>query len=54
MNPGYYSDEAVKDLLAVKDGEIDFLKKQIESLTSHCNYLSDKVNKLTLNKCDCS
>jgi hypothetical protein len=27
MNPGYFSEEAVKDLLAVKNGEIDYLKK---------------------------
>ena len=54
MNPGYYSEEAVKDLLAIKQGEIDFLKKQVEILTSQCDCLSDTVSKLTIGSCTCS
>lgn len=43
MNPGYYSEEAVSDLLAVKDGEIDFLKKQNSKLQQRINLLEERL-----------
>lgn len=46
MNPGYYSETAVKDLLAVKTGEIDFLKQQIITLTNKCEMLALELAKL--------
>jgi hypothetical protein len=54
MNPGYFSEAAVKDLLAVKTGEIDFLKKQVEMLTSKCDSLSAELAKRSLVTCSCS
>lgn len=36
---GYYSADAVKDLLAVKEGEIDFLKSKIRTLETQNLYL---------------
>ena len=32
MEPGYYSNTAVKDLLAVKEGEILYLKQKVNEL----------------------
>lgn len=54
MNPGYFSEEAVKDLLAVKNGEIDYLKKTILLLTFECNSLREQVATLQEAKCSCS
>lgn len=54
MNPGYFSEEAVKDLLAVKNGEIDFLKKTIVLLTFERNSLQEQVANLQELKCSCS
>jgi hypothetical protein len=54
MNPGYFSEAAVKDLLAVKTGEIDFLRKQVELLTSKCDLLSAELARRDLVKCACS
>ena len=54
MNPGYFSEEAVKDLLAVKNGEIDFLKKTIVLLTFERNSLQEQVTNLQELKCSCS
>lgn len=42
MSNGYFSEAAVKDLLAVKNGEIDFLKKQIQNLIDKCNSLEQR------------
>lgn len=49
MNPGYYSETAVRDLLAVKTGEIDFLKQQINTLTNKCEMLALELAKLKAN-----
>ncbi len=54
MNPGYFSEEAVKDLLAVKNGEIDYLKKTILLLTFERNSLLEQVSNLQERKCSCS
>jgi hypothetical protein len=54
MNPGYFSDAAVRDLLAVKTGEIDFLKKQVESLMDKCNSLTAELGKRDSVECTCS
>jgi hypothetical protein len=54
MNPGYFSEEAVKDLLAVKNGEIDYLKKTIVLLTFERNSLQEQVTNLQELKCSCS
>ena len=45
MDAGYFSEAAVRDLLAVKNGEIDFLKKQITQLTAECTRLAELVHK---------
>lgn len=50
MNPGYFSETAVRDLLAVKTGEIEYLKKQIELLTAKCNLLAEELAKATSDK----
>jgi hypothetical protein len=51
MNPGYYSEAAVKDLLALKSGEIDYLKKQLleQSLLT-----AELQHKLRNCKCACT
>jgi hypothetical protein len=54
MNPGYFSEEAVKDLLAVKNGEIDYLKKTITLLTFERNSLQEQLAHLQETKCNCS
>lgn len=54
MNPGYFSEEAVKDLLAVKDGEIDYLKKTVTLLTFERNSLLEQIANLQARKCNCS
>ena len=54
MNPGYYSEEAVKDLLAIKNGEIDYLKKTIVLLTFERNSLLERVANLEETRCSCS
>lgn len=54
MNPGYFSEEAVKDLLAVKEGEIDYLKKTITLLTFERNSLLEQIAHLQERKCSCS
>lgn len=54
MNPGYYSEEAVKDLLAVKNGEIDYLKKTIVLLTFERNSLLEQIAKHQEIRCSCS
>jgi len=41
--PGYLSSDAVKLLLAVKEGEKDYLKKQIEALLDKIKYLEDRL-----------
>jgi hypothetical protein len=43
MNPGYYSEEAVSALLAIKDGEIDFIKKQNIKLQNRINSLEERL-----------
>lgn len=52
MNPGYFSEEAVRDLLAIKTGEIDYLKKVIQNLTDQNNSLQEKL--IRCDKCNCS
>jgi len=54
MNPGYFSEQAVKDLLAIKNGEIDFLKKRIDNLTIERNSLADELTQLHKLKGNCS
>jgi len=51
MDAGYFSDTAVRDLLAVKDGEIDFLKRQIEILKAQCDSLSLQLHNQECTKC---
>lgn len=54
MNPGYFSEAAVKDLLAIKTGEIEFLRRQVEILTSKCDSLSAELARKDIVKCSCS
>lgn len=54
MNPGYFSEAAVKDLLAIKEGEIDYLKKTITLLTFERNSLTEQIAHLQERKCNCS
>lgn len=42
MDPGYYSAQAVKDLLALKQGEIDYLIKELNKVSLQL----DKAKKL--------
>lgn len=53
MTSGYLSREAVNDLLAIKNGEIDFLRKQIETLTNKCDSLLDELSRKSEIKCTC-
>jgi hypothetical protein len=53
MNPGYFSEAAVKDLLAVKTGEIDFLKQQVAALTRKCDSLVEELEQAKLTVCTC-
>lgn len=39
MESGYLSREAVKDLLAVRDGELDYLRKQVHTLETSIELL---------------
>lgn len=54
MNPGYFSEAAVRDLLAIKTGEIEFLRKQVEILTARCESLCDELARRDPAKCSCS
>jgi len=54
MNPGYFSETAVKDLLAVKTGEIEYLKKVIEQLQVDNNSLQEQLIASRCSKCACS
>lgn len=46
MNAGYYSEQSVKDLLAVKDGTIQFLSKENQHLKNQLEHLQKRVEKL--------
>lgn len=54
MKPGYFSEEAVNDLLAVKQGEIDYLKKTVTLLTFERNSLLEQLANVQERKCSCS
>lgn len=54
MNPGYFSEAAVRDLLAIKTGEIYYLRKQVEILTSKCDSLTAELARRDSIKCSCS
>lgn len=41
--PGYLSSDAVKLLLAVKEGEKDFLRKQKEILENRVKHLEERL-----------
>jgi hypothetical protein len=43
MTSGYLSREAVNDLLAVKEGEKDFLKQQNKELQQRINTLVERL-----------
>jgi chaperonin cofactor prefoldin len=46
MEPGYFSREAVKDLLAVREGETIYLRNRVEALESENEVLRKKVEDL--------
>lgn len=46
MESGYLSREAVKDLLAVREGEAIYLRNRVESLESENETLRKKVEDL--------
>jgi chaperonin cofactor prefoldin len=46
MEPGYFSREAVKDLLAVREGEAIYLRNRVEALESENEVLRKKVDDL--------
>lgn len=46
MEPGYFSREAVKDLLAVREGEAIYLRNRVEALESENETLRKKVEDL--------
>lgn len=46
MEPGYFSREAVKDLLAVREGEAIYLRNRVEALESENEILRKKVDDL--------
>jgi chaperonin cofactor prefoldin len=46
MEPGYFSREAVKDLLAVREGEAIYLRNRVEALESENEVLRKKVEDL--------
>lgn len=48
MESGYYSKQAVQDLLAVKDGTIDFLHTENQKLKDKLIILQKKVENLEL------
>lgn len=45
MTSGYLSREAVNDLLAIKEGEKDFLRAQIRALEQEVESLKKQINK---------
>lgn len=46
MESGYLSREAVKDLLAVREGEAIYLRNRVEALESENDVLRKKVENL--------
>jgi len=46
MEAGYFSREAVKDLLAVREGEAIYLRKRVDVLESENNILRKQVEDL--------
>jgi hypothetical protein len=42
MSPGYYSEAAVRDLLAIKEGEKDVLRATIKALQAELEQLKKK------------
>ena len=46
MESGYLSREAVKDLLAVRDGELIYLRNRVEALEVENGMLHRKVDNL--------
>ena len=46
MESGYLSREAVKDLLAVREGEAIYLRNRVEALESENDMLRKKVENL--------
>lgn len=45
MDSGYFSAQAVKDLLAVKEGEKDLLIKTIKNLESQIELLKNELSQ---------
>jgi len=46
MESGYLSREAVKDLLAVREGEVIYLRNRVEALESENDMLHKRVEDL--------
>lgn len=46
MNSGYFSKEAVQDILAIKQGTIDFLKTENQNLKDRVDFLQQRVETL--------
>ena len=46
MNSGYYSTEAVKDILAVKEGTIQYLTAENQDLKQQIDLLQRRVESL--------
>ena len=46
MDAGYMSTQAVKDLIAIKVGEIQYLRTQLDSLTGENARLRSRVESL--------
>ena len=46
MESGYLSRDAIKDLLAVRNGEIDYLRSRVEYLESENEQLNRRITSL--------
>ena len=46
FNPGYYSQDAVNDLLAVKNGEIAYLRETVDQQTKLIEDLQYRLDEI--------